>query len=337
MITKGFVDLQVNGYMGVDFSGPGLTLDDVRRVTKGLLKKGTIAYCPTVVTADEEVYRANLPLLAQATEEPDLAAHILGIHLEGPFISSLDGPRGAHPKDFVRRPNIEDYKRFQEWAGGKIVFITLAPEREGARELIRYIVKEGIATVSLGHHLADDEDLRMASGEGASCCTHLGNGISNELSRHPNPLWAQLANDSLSAMFITDGHHLPPAFIKVALRAKGVERFIVTSDVASVAGLLPGEYFSGGQEVVLEKSGLIRTLRGDSLAGSSSLLLDCVNHLSSMGMLSEEELYQVGFFNPLRTVKKSLDESAYHSLPNIVYEQDRFKIILSGGIGKPGA
>ena len=329
MITKGFVDLQVNGYMGVDFSGPGLTLDDVRRVTKGLRKKGTIAYCPTVVTTDEEVYRANLPLLARAMEEPDLAAHILGIHLEGPFISPLDGPRGAHPKDFVRQPDIEDYKRFQGWAGGKIVFITLAPEREGARELIRYIVKEGIATVSLGHHLADDEDLRMASGEGARCCTHLGNGISNELPRHPNPLWSQLSDDSLSAMFITDGHHLPPDFIKVALRAKRVERFIVTSDVGSIAGLSPGKYLSGLQEVVLEKSGLIRTLRGDCLAGSSSTILDCMNVLSSLQILSEDELYQVGFSNPLRLIKKSLNESAYRSLSNIVYEQNRFKINLS--------
>ena len=320
-MNRGFVDLQVNGYLGVNFSAPGLTLDEVGLATREIVKRGTIAYCPTVITAGEETYRENLPLLARAMEETDLAPHILGIHLEGPFISPLKGPRGMHEKNFVCPPGIKEYEKFQELADGKIVLVTLAPEIEGAKALIKHIVEQGIATVSLGHHLADEESLKMASREGARCCTHLGNGISNLLPRHPNPLWTQLADDSLSAMFITDGHHLPLDFIKVALRAKRPERFLVTSDISPIGGLAPGNYRIAGYPVVFEGSGKIRSLKEDCLAGSGATLMECINVLSSLGILTEDELWQVGMVNPLRIINKETDELSYRSLPKIVYEK----------------
>lgn len=320
-MNRGFVDLQINGYRGVNFSAPGLTMDDVRLATGEIVKRGTVAYCPTVITAGEETYRENLPLLARAMEEADLAPHILGIHMEGPFISPLEGPRGMHEESFVRPPGIKEYEKFQELADGKIVIITLAPEREGAKALIKHIVKQGIATVSLGHHLADKESLRMASREGARCCTHLGNGISNLIPRHPNPLWTQLADDSLSAMFITDGHHLPGDFIKVALRAKMPERFIVTSDISPIGGLAPGNYQIAGYPVVFEDSGKIRSLKQDCLAGSGATLIECLNVLSSLGILTEDELWQVGMVNPLGIINKKAAELSCQSLPEIVYEE----------------
>ncbi len=126
-------------------------------------------------------------------------------------------------------------------------------------------------------------------------------------------------------MLITDGFHLSPDFIKVALRTKGVERFIVTSDAAPAAGLIPGKYTFGGQGIILEETGLIRSSKGDYLAGSSALLLDCINHLSSFGILSEEELWQVGFFNPLKLLGKQLPESDYYMLPEVIYDGKKFR------------
>ena len=108
--------------------------------------------------------------------------------------------------------------------------------------------------------MAEKCEIELAIQAGARACTHLGNGIPAMLPRHSNPIWAQLAEDSLIGMFITDGHHIPPEFIKTALRVKTPERFIVTSDASAIAGMPHGTYEVNGVEVVLEESGRIRAL-----------------------------------------------------------------------------
>ncbi len=295
--ADGFVDLQVNGFMGVDFSAPGLTVADVRRATLALAERGTAAYCPTVVTNELATYEQNLPVLAQAMKEPDLRGRIPGIHIEGPFLAPL--ACGAHRPDLLRKPDRALFDRWQALAEGHIRILTLAPELDGAPALIRHVTQQGVV-VSLGHHMADAAAIDRAVAAGARCCTHLGNGIANQLPRHPNPIWTQLADDRLTGMFITDGHHLPAEFVRVAIRAKGIEQFIVTSDAASVAGLAPGEYTSLGIAVVLEPSGRLSVKNGVALAGSSATLADCIRWLSSLGVLSPAQLRQVGRTNPLR-------------------------------------
>ena len=303
-MKKGFVDLQVNGYLGVDFSGSGLTIEKIAFVTQKMVEQGAAAYCPTVVTSPESVYRENLPLLAKAMDDKELAPHILGIHLEGPFISPVDGARGMHNREWVQVPDIEAYERIQGLANGKIVLVTVAPGLEGADLLIQHIAKSGDVTVSLGHHMATRDDIAAAVKSGARACTHLGNGLPEMIRRHQNPLWAQLSEDSLTGMFITDGHHIPPEFISVALRAKTTERFIVTSDVASIGGMPPGIYETGGGKVVLEENRKIRSIDGNCLAGSSSTMTQCMDFLASLGELSEDELWQVGFVNPLNLLPR---------------------------------
>jgi len=293
----GYVDLQVNGYLGVDFSSPDLTVDGVRQVTEALVARGTDAYCPTIVTVPLATYRAVLPVLAAAMAEPDLRPHLLGIHIEGPFITPE--ARGAHQQSLIRKADAALFDRWQDLAEGHIRMLTLAPEQEGASKLIRHAVRRGVV-VSLGHHLADKTSIDRAVDAGAACCTHLGNGIPNVLPRHPNPIWTQLADDRLTGMFITDGHHLPPEFVQVALRAKGLRRTIITSDAASVAGLPPGEYDAMGDRVVLEKSGRLAMKHSASLAGSSATLAECVEWLRSWSGLNEQELTQIARTNPLR-------------------------------------
>jgi N-acetylglucosamine-6-phosphate deacetylase len=287
----------VNGFLGVDFSAPGLKEDDVARVSSELARRGTGAFCPTVVTSSLEVYEENLPVLARATEE-ELPARILGIHLEGPFISPAEGARGAHPREHCRAPDPALLERLLELARGRAALLTLAPELEGACPLVERATRSGLA-VGIGHTLAGPDEIARAVEAGARFSTHLGNGLPSSVDRHSNPLWPQLAEDRLAGLFITDGHHLPAEFTRTALRAKGARGFVVTSDSSSVAGLPPGEYEALGARVVLEPAGRLGLAGTRYLAGSSACMLDCMNHLASLGELDEAGLAAVGRTNAL--------------------------------------
>ncbi|MCX7804480.1 MAG: amidohydrolase family protein [Planctomycetota bacterium] len=299
-LKGGLVDLQVNGYLGVEFSSPKLTMDGIRTLTKALVERGTGAYCPTVITSPEEIYRRNLPLIASAMRDPELKGRLLGIHLEGPFISPEDGARGAHSREYVRRPDPDFLDELQRLADGNVVLLTLAPEIPGALDLIRHAARRwpGMA-LGIGHSLAGSREIAAAVEAGARFSTHLGNGIPSSINRHLNPIWPQLADERLSAFLITDGHHIPADFIKVAFRAKGASGCVVTSDSSDIGGMPPGEYFSLGKKVVLEPSGKLRCADSEYLAGSSACMIQCMDHLASLGFLRPGELAMAGRFNAL--------------------------------------
>lgn len=300
-VPRGYIDLQVNGYGGINFSDPALSIEQILEVTERLWQRGTAAFCPTVITSPLEVYERVLPCLARAIESAESKGRLLGIHLEGPYISPEDGARGAHPRPFTRLPSMDEFERLYDLAGGHLRLLTLAPELPGALELIRQAVSRRVV-VGIGHTLAGSEAIRVAVENGARLSTHLGNGCPNLLQRHHNPLWPQLANPDLTAMLITDGHHLPPDLIKTVLLAKGAQRVIVTSDSAPVAGLPPGDYDYFGGRARLEPGGRLHSLEGDMLAGSSATMGECMQYLASLGVLTESELEQVGYDNPLAVV-----------------------------------
>jgi len=303
-MNAGYVDLQVNGCAGVSFSAPDLTREGIERVGARLGQRGIAAYCPTLVTESPAIYERNLPLLARACEAPagPGVARILGIHLEGPFINPKDGPRGAHPLEHVQAPSINLFDRMRRWTEGHLAIVTLAPDVDGALPLIEHIVRSRAAVVSIGHHSADADTIRRACDAGARLATHVGNGLEDVIHRHHNPLWPMLAEDRLTGMFITDGHHLPADFIRVALRAKGVERFIVTSDMTALSGLPPGEYAFHGQTIVAEANGRLH-LKGEyRLAGSSSDLRACAEYFASLGLLDDAGLRAVTRDNALRAL-----------------------------------
>jgi N-acetylglucosamine-6-phosphate deacetylase len=322
----GFVDIQNNGWMGTDFTAPGLTVERVLEITRDLVSRGTLAFCPTVITGNPDVYRENFGVIAKAMRDRKLGRHILGIHLEGPFISPEPGAVGAHPKEYVLAPDPATFDKFQEWAGGAIRILTVAPERPGCEALIRHVTSKGVA-VSMGHHLASDEDMERAVQAGATLCTHVGNGIPNMINRHQNPLWWQFANDRVYGLFITDGHHLPADLITVALRAKTVKRFIVTSDASPLAGMPPGAYtIFGTLPVVIDDKGLIYSEQSKSLAGSHSTMLECMNHLASLGLLTEKELWTVGLKNPLKALGLKPRDLAGLKGPAVTFQDGRFEI-----------
>ena len=297
----GLVDLQVNGYKGVDFSGDDLTEAALARSCRDVLSAGTAAFLPTTITSPMELYERNLPVIAGVIQQEEFQGRVLGIHLEGPFLSRREGARGAHNPEWMKEPDVELLKRLLDWAGGTVRLLTIAADLDGADELARYATDQGVM-VSLGHQMADEDDLKRLADAGAKALTHLGNGVPALLPRHRNPIWAGLGNDDLTALIIADGHHLPPALLKTIIRTKGPDRCIIVSDASPLAGLAAGEYESMGARVKLEKNGLLHNPATGYMAGSSATMLTCANHLLSLDLVSLQELVQMVWDNPLRLI-----------------------------------
>lgn len=301
MHSAGFVDLQVNGFLGVDFSSPELTEDDFVLACRALLAQGTATFLPTVITSSLDTYARNLPLMAEVMARDEFTGRLLGFHLEGPFISRVPGAVGAHNPAYVRDPDVALLEQLLDWAGGRVRLLTLAAELPGAEDLTRCAVERGIA-VSIGHSFFTTADLDRLAEAGATALTHLGNGLPNMLPRHDNPLWVGLAHDAYTAMVIADGHHLPAPVLKTAIRAKGADRLIVVSDASPVAGLPPGRYHFLDNDAILEPSGRFHNPEKQCLVGSSATMAQCMAHLSSLGELTAEALTRVGRVNPLKLI-----------------------------------
>lgn len=257
-LSAGFVDLQVNGYAGHDLNGLTLDVATVRSLCRSLLKVGVTAFLPTLITAPEARIVAALRTIREAcARHPEVAAMVAGIHVEGPHIAPEDGPRGAHPAADVRAPDVAEFDRWQQAAGGMVKLVTLSPHWPESPAYVRHLVKAGVA-VSLGHTSADAAQIAAAVEAGATLSTHLGNGSHALLNRRHNHLWPQLADDRLTAMFIADGHHLTPAQLKVMLRAKGLGRSLVVSDTVALGGLPAGKYETPiGGKVELKADGFL--------------------------------------------------------------------------------
>lgn len=304
---NGWIDLQVNGFGGVNFSSPNLTLEEIRQACQNLFFRGTEGFLATVVTSSLETYHHVLPLLAKASEilssEP-ACSRILGIHLEGPFISPLDGARGVHPQEHTQTPSIPLFGTFLELANHQVKLVTLAPELPGAIPFIRYATKENIL-VSLGHTLAGAACVQEAVDAGAKLSTHLGNGLPLMIHRHENPLWPQLANSNLHSMIIADGHHLPEEFVKVVIAIKGIDKMVVVSDSSPAAGLPSGSYNFFGMHSILDKNGRLYSPESGLLAGSSATMKDCMDWLSGIGISPKDEM-KLGRENPIRLLDCSL-------------------------------
>jgi N-acetylglucosamine-6-phosphate deacetylase len=276
LVSPGFVDIQVNGFQGIDYSGSDLAFEDVERLVWLLGASGTTRHVPTIITNSQERILSNLKTVASAIEGSALvAAAIPGIHVEGPFISPEDGPRGAHDPQFVRDPSVSEYRSWQEASGGRVRMVTLAPERPGALDLIAALVRDGVIP-AIGHTAASPEQIRGAVEAGALFSTHLGNGSHAMLPRLKNYLWAQLGTDELAAGVIADGFHVPHEVLKVFLRAKGADRLVLISDVAPPAGLPVGRHKWGNIEVEVHADGHLGLADTEYLAGAGHLLDRCV-------------------------------------------------------------
>lgn len=299
-IAPGLVDLQVNGFAGIDLNNGALTTAKIGRVVRALHRVGVTTFLPTLTTASPVEITARLQALSTAlSDDPSFEPNVAGIHLEGPFISPEDGARGAHPVAYVGPPDWELFERWQEAAEGRIRILTLSPEWPGAAAFVARCRAAGVIA-AIGHTSATPEQIREAVEAGASLSTHLGNGAHAVLPRHPNYLWEQLATDELWASVIADGFHLPDAVLKTFLRVKG-DRLILVSDSVALAGFRPGEYESSiGGRVVLTGEGRLH-LASDPrlLAGSAQPLIAGIAHLVRSGLTPLRVAWPMASTRPL--------------------------------------
>lgn len=292
----GWVDLQVNGHAGVDFTDPALTADDFARATESLVAAGTAMFLPTLITDSFEHYRQKADVIRRVVETHGWERIVPGLHLEGPFLSGQG--IGSHNPAYLQDPTPEKIRELYEICGGFIRILTMSAEVPQLGPCVAAAHALGIR-VSVGHHLAGYEQIRHAAEVGVESLTHLGNACPNLVGRHENPLLAGLAEPRLKAFIITDGHHLPPPLIRLIFTVKGIENCIVTSDASAATGLNPGPLRLQGIDARLEANGKLWSPERNCLVASASTLAMCMAYLESMDFLSEADLIRVGRTNAL--------------------------------------
>ncbi len=268
---SGLFDLQVNGFAGVDFQRP-LGRSDLRRACAALHAHGTTRILATFITDRADALAHKLAAFETMRRDDDLIrATIVGYHLEGPYLSGEPGYRGAHPGELMKDPDLAEFARWQEAAGGAIRLVTLAPERGGSAEFIAAVTARGVR-VSLGHTAADDRAIDAAIRAGATLCTHLGNGCPGDLPRHDNIIQRLLARDELIACLIPDGVHLPPFVLRNLFRAKPPDKIALTTDAMAAAGAPPGRHTLGALELDVGSDRIVRMPGAKNFAGSALTL-----------------------------------------------------------------
>lgn len=292
-------DIQVNGYGGANCRlRTAADKGELAYINRIMREHGVGWWIPTVITNNDETLSTAFKLIGEALDaDPDTAASIPGLHLEGPYISPVEGSRGVHPLDCIRPPCWDEFQKYQELSGHRIRYITLAPESKGAPEFIRRCVASGVI-VSMGHTNMDREDLRRAVEAGATLSTHLGNGAQNMIQRHNNYIWYQLACRDTFAAMISDGEHLPQEALYCMLRAKGLDHSLITSDCVGLGGLPAGIYGS------IEKTatGRLVATGTTNLSGSSSNLRECTETVIRLGKVTHAEAWRLASIQPARAM-----------------------------------
>jgi N-acetylglucosamine-6-phosphate deacetylase len=298
-VGPGFMDIQVNGYAGVDYNAVQEDILDLGQISRELLKVGVTSHFPTIITnSPEQISKLILQVVDLRKKDGIASECIPGIHIEGPFISPEDGPRGAHPREFVQAPDWDLFQRWIDKGEGLIRMVTLSPEWENSNSFIKRCIDAGIL-VSIGHTSATHEQISRAVKAGARLSTHLGNGSHQLLARHPNYLWSQLAEENLAASIIADGFHLPAEVIRVFKKVKNKD-LILVSDSTSLAGMPPGDYdlHIGGQVTLNSEGKLHMRSNAKMLAGSAMNLLQGVNFLLKKELADLAEAWEMASVRP---------------------------------------
>ncbi len=307
MRSTGLLDLQVNGYAGVDFNTTALTPDAFDHALRAMLNAGVTACLPTLITAPEDILAARIATLDQAVARSRLGpSMVLGYHLEGPFLNPTPGYAGCHPALAMVDPDPALLHRISVGLTRQILLLTLAPERDGAMALISWARAEGLL-VAMGHTSADAATVTRAVESGVTLSTHLGNALPQPQPKFLNPLMAQLAEDRLTATFIADGIHIPPDALKVLLRAKGLERSILVTDATAAAAAPVGLYEFAGMSIERAADGTVRTPGSQVLAGSALCLDQAVRNIVKWGLAPEASAIAMASDCPAAVLQPALD------------------------------
>jgi N-acetylglucosamine-6-phosphate deacetylase len=279
-LVPGFIDLQVNGYFGAEFqTADAASWADVARK---LPATGTTAIMPTLITAPlGSLIEALSATAGFASDLPADGARVIGVHVEGPFISP--DRRGAHNPAWITDPTPAAVAALIEAGGGLLRLLTLAPERPGALAAIDQLTAAGVL-VSVGHSDATAEQVAAAAGRGARMVTHLFNAQRPLLHREPGVVGQALADERLTSGLIVDLHHVAGAVCGLAFRA-APGRIALVTDAAAPAGMPPGEYLLGGEPITLPPSAGAPPVRRDGTLAGSALRMDvAIANAVSCGM-----------------------------------------------------
>lgn len=302
-INEGFIDLQVNGYGGIDFNQDHLTAEQLHAACERLTADGTTCVLATIITEKLDTMCQRLKRLAELRAADPLAAKIiLGFHVEGPFLNPATGFRGAHPVDAIRLADEAEAQHLLDAGGGLIRIITLAPERDPDCRVTRMLVRRGII-VSAGHSDASLDQLKAACDAGVSMFTHVGNGCPKQLLRHDNIVQRALSlYDRLWLCFIADGHHVPFPALGNYLRAASLSRCIVVTDAIAPAGLGPGCYTLGRWAVRVDADMVARSPDGEHFLGAAITMRQSQFNLTTALGLSDEQCRTLLVDNPQRAL-----------------------------------
>jgi N-acetylglucosamine-6-phosphate deacetylase len=288
IIAPGLIDLQVNGGYGVEV---GEDPDALRHLAGRLPATGVTAFLPTVVSAEADSYARVFPAFDSAREAD--GARLLGLHLEGPFLSPAR--KGAHRPELIEAADDDLFAELLR--SDTLRLMTLAPERPGATARIAALRERGVV-VSLGHSDATYEEFVAGIDAGATMATHLYNAMSPFRHRAPGAIGAALTDDRVAIGLVVDGVHSHPASVRLALRAKGVERVALVTDMMAAAGMPPGDYALGGQRVLVDRTSA--RLGDGTLAGAILTLDQAVRNAVAWGGASTGEALRMASEVPAR-------------------------------------
>jgi N-acetylglucosamine-6-phosphate deacetylase len=294
-----FVDLQVNGYAGVDFNADGVSAERLHFACEKLREDGVAGVLATIITADIPSMAGRLRRIAEIRHQDVLVKDVMwGFHIEGPFINETPGYVGAHPAQDVRPADAELMRQLLAAADGLTRIVTLAPERDPGMRLTRWLADQGI-TVAAGHCDPTIEQLREAIDAGLSLFTHLGNGCPMTMHRHNNIIQRALSlRERLTLCFIGDGVHIPFFTLKNYLELAGAGRSVIVTDAIAAARLGPGRYTLGGQSVDIGEDEVARSADGQHFVGSTATMPRMVKLLREELHLSETEIEALLIHNP---------------------------------------
>jgi N-acetylglucosamine-6-phosphate deacetylase len=281
-VAPALVDIQVNGYAGIDFQRDDVESCGLMQAAEHLRVAGCLRFLLTLVTDDWPVLVARLKRLRKLRSEiPTLQRAIAGWHIEGPFLSSEPGFHGAHDPDRMLNPSVHAVHELRDAAGGDPLLLTLAAERPGSIEAIRVASSLGIR-VFLGHTNATMNQITDAIAAGATGFTHLGNACPQTLDRHDNIIWRVLDTPGLIASLICDSIHVSPPLFRIVDRVLGRARVLYTTDAMAAAGAPPGRYSIGKLDLEVGTDGIVRQPGRSNFAGSSIRPIDGIIRASQM-------------------------------------------------------
>ena len=324
------IDIQINGNNGASFSHPiNLNEDNILTIIDNELKKGVFYILPTITTNSKKNIIESFGKLNYLRKvNKKINIHLPCFHLEGPYISKINGPRGAHNKEFIRNPSWEEFQLFQDAAEGLIKIVTLAPELKGALKFICKLRENNIIP-AIGHTNSNTNDISESIKAGALLSTHLGNGAHDKLKRHPNYIWDQLSENKLWASFIADGYHLSPSTLKVMIKAKGVKKSILVSDASFLRGLPAGSYNENDKNVTICENGVIKLSNSNYLAGSNLNVFDAIINTKKFTKMRLSQIIDMASINPRDLLNKyaKINLNIFNDNKYLIMDTDKFKII----------